>query len=332
MSHPSNPATAAPGRPAPVGPDPRFHDPSGSGAVAGALHTALPGPAHAQRTMHRGRARASVSRGPAFFLAAAGVLVLGLGGCGGADSESQAAQAPGIADHLFADPEVTRIHTRMVEAMAPDNGWERTRYLEFDWAVNRGDAPPTVRAHRWDRWEGEARVEAPTQDGGSYVAIFNTADPEAGRVWVDGEEVTGEAAASRLQGAYRAHINDGYWLLMPYKWTDPGVNARYVGVETDEETGETFELVELSFEEVGLTPQNMYRAWVNTESGLMERWEHFSNPEANPSPSTWEEWTRVGPLSLAMNRRSGGELRIFFSHVLAAERVPEGAFAPPAPE
>jgi hypothetical protein len=263
----------------------------------------------------------------AFSLAA----FIGLAACGEATPRSDAAEGPGIADHTFEDADVTRIHTRMIGEMAPSNGWERTRYLEFDWAVNRPDGgEPLVRAHRWDRWEGQARVEAPTQDGGAYVAIFDTSDPEAGRVWVDGEEITGEAAAERLQGAYRAHINDGYWLLMPYKWTDPGVTATYQGEVTDQETGVQWEVVELSFDGVGLTPQNMYRAWINSESGLMERWEHFSNAEANPSPSDWTEWVEAGPISLALNRRSGGELRIFFSHVLASETVPEGAFAPPS--
>jgi hypothetical protein len=257
--------------------------------------------------------------------------LVGLAACGEATPRSDAAEGPGIADHVFDDAEVTRLHSRMIREMAPSNGWERTRYLEFDWAVNRPDgAEPLVRSHRWDRWEGQARVEAPTQDGGVYVAIFDTNDPEAGQVWVDGVEVTGDEAAQRLQGAYRAHINDGYWLVMPYKWTDPGVTATYVGEVPDDETGVAWEVVELSFDAVGLTPQNMYRAWINPESGLMERWEHFSNAEASPSPSDWTDWVQAGPISLALNRRSGGEVRIFFSHVLASETVPEGAFAPPS--
>jgi hypothetical protein len=251
--------------------------------------------------------------------------------CGEATPTPGGTEEPGIRDHQFEDADVTRIHSRMVDAMAPDNGWERTRYLEFDWAVNRADGgEPMIRAHRWDRWEGDARVEAPTQDGGSYVAIFNTSDPQAGRVWVDGEELGGEEAANRLQSAYSAHINDAYWLIMPYKWTDPGVTATYLGEEYDEESQVRWEKVELSFDDVGLTPQNVYRAWVNTETGLMERWEHLRTADANPSPSDWTDWVRAGPISLALNRRSNGQLRIFFSHVLASESVPDAAFAPPA--
>jgi hypothetical protein len=162
------------------------------------------------------------------------------------------------------------------------------------------------------------------------VAIFPTDDPTAGRVWVDGAEVTGEDAAPLLQGANRAHINDSYWLVMPFKWTDPGVQARYLGERIHEPSGEPWEVVELSFDAVGLTPQNMYHAWIDPETGRMGRWEHFSNPDANPSPSDWTDWTTIGPLTLALNRRSGGEVRLFFSQLLAAESVPPGAFSPPA--
>lgn len=249
-------------------------------------------------------------------------------GCGESTSRGSLEKEPGIESHVFDDADVTRIHTRMIQAIAPDNGWERTRYLEFDWGVNRGDGA-LVRSHRWDRWEGLARVEAPTQDGGVYVAIFPTAEPTAGQVWVNGVEMEGDEARALLEGANRAHINDAYWLVMPFKWTDPGVNVRYLGEQRHEPSDQMWEVVELSFDAVGLTPQNMYHAWIHPETGRMERWEHFANPSATPSPSDWTDWSTIGPLTLALNRRSGGEVRLFFSHMLAAETVPEGAFAPP---
>lgn len=253
---------------------------------------------------------------------------LALAACGEVTPEAEPTTEPALEQHEFEDADVTRIHSHMIGTIAPDAGWERSRYLEFDWAVNRGEGqPPSVRAHRLDRWEGRARARFDT-DMGELIALFDLDDPTSGRAWIDGEEVEGDDARALLQRAYSAHVNDSYWLLMPYKWTDPGVTARYVGEE--EEEGRTFEVVELSFEdETGLTPNNMYRAFVNPESGRMERWHFLRDADANPSPSDWTEWTRVGPIELSMNRESGGEVRIFFSHLLVSEEVPEGAFDTP---
>lgn len=229
-----------------------------------------------------------------------------------------AGSSPSLAQE---DPDVARVHARMMETLAPDNGWERARYLEFDWATATG----TVRSHRWDRWEGEARVEAQV-DGETMIARFNANDPSVGRVWLGGAELEGEEAENRLAGAYRSHINDAYWLLMPYKWTDPGVVLRYIG-ESEGEEGQPWEVVELSFEDgTGLTPQNVYHAFVNMETGLMDRWYHFSNSEAAPSPSDWTDWRQVGPIQLAEHRRTDGEVRLTFPHLRVETEVPEGAF------
>ncbi len=249
-------------------------------------------------------------------------------GCGEATPPVDAGEAR-PPSHTFDDPDVARIHQRMMSVIAPENGWERARYLEFDWAVRRGpDEDPVVRSHRWDRWEGQAWARYATADG-ELVAIFPTDDPEAGEVWLDGEAVTGEQAAELLRGAHRAHINDSYWLIMPYKWTDPGVHLRYLGEETDDE-GRPWEVVELSFDDgTGLTPQNRYRAFVNPESGRMERWHHFSNVDADPSPADWVDWRRVGPIELPENRISGGMVRIFFPHLRVETSVPADAFRGP---
>jgi hypothetical protein len=246
--------------------------------------------------------------------------------CGQGTQEDYGAAATPRAD--FDDPEVTRVWTSMMETIAPDRGWERARYLEFHWAVRRAQGDTIVREHRWDRWEGMARYEAPTGDG-HLVALFDTDDPEGGRAWLDGEELTGEEAREALRGAHRAHINDAYWLIMPYKWTDPGVRTAYLGQQEDEE-GRVWEVVELSFEEdTGYTPRNVYRAFINPETWRMERWHHLSNREADPSPADWVDWRRVGPIELSSTRLAGGEPRIFFPHLRAETEVPEGVFDPP---
>jgi hypothetical protein len=266
--------------------------------------------------------------GTRFTVVVSLILLLG---CAETPPDPRADGSPSLEERAdrFQDAEVARIWTRMMETIAPDDGWEQARYLEFHWAVARDDGDPLVRQHRWDRWDGQARVESPTDDG-PMIALFQTDAPEDGRVWIGGEELTGEEARERLSSAHRAHINDAYWLLMPYKWEDPGVNLRYAGHETDSE-GIEWEVVELTFQdETGLTPQNMYRAFINPETGRMERWHFLSNPDADPSPSDWTDWEQVGPIHLAVNRRVDGEPWIFFPHLRVETEVPEGVFDPPS--
>lgn len=259
------------------------------------------------------------------------VSVLFLVGCEqGTDGGDSATTAGDSVAGSFGDPEVTRIHRRMMDTLAPDRGWERARYLRFDWVVDRGEGEPSRRFHRWDRYTGLYRLESPTEDG-TMVALFDVDEPLEGRVWVDGELVEGDRRRDLLDRAHAVFVNDTYWLLMPYKWEDPGVHAEYMGQETDS-AGRSWEVVRLSFEQgVGRTPQNVYHAWVNPESGIMERWYHFRTEGVEPLVSDWRGWQRVGPVMLAAERPlRGREMTIRFENMEVSETVPPEAFGPPA--
>lgn len=247
------------------------------------------------------------------------------------NADTAPAEAPEteVAAYQFEDPEVGRIHAEMMSAMAPDDAWERTRYLRFDWIFDRGDGNPFVRSHSWDRYTGDYKLQMTNRDGGEVVAVFNTGSFLEGQVWLDGVLQEGEAAEELLDRAHGAHINDSYWLIMPYKWTDPGVNTRFLGLETDD-NGREWEVVELSFQRVGRTPFNVYRAFVNPETDLMERWWHYSQADADPSPADWTEWTDMGDIMLPLNRPRPDGSRIHFGNVEVASTVPDGAFMAPA--
>jgi hypothetical protein len=147
--------------------------------------------------------------------------------CGGSGAPPQEGDATiSDAPQPFEDVDVERIYTRMMTVMAPGSAWPQARYLAFDWVIARPDGEPVVRSHRWDRWEGRYRVEA-VRDGKLMLALFDVGDPASGRVWLDGRPVTGEQAMEMLRQANAIYVNDSYWLIMPYKWRDPGVHARY---------------------------------------------------------------------------------------------------------
>ncbi len=262
---------------------------------------------------------------------------LALPGCGDAEPPADAETPPAARPDTeapprdFQDREVARIYDAMMAEMAPDDGRTRLRYLQFAFVVDRGEGNVTRRHHRWDLWGGRYRVRAPVGDQ-EMTALFNVNDPTGTeRIWLDGERVEDAARADSL--ARRAHsmfINDSYWLLMPYKWDDPGVRAEYLGERELE--GRSYEVVELTFEEVGLTPQNKYRGWVDPETNRMAYWQHYTEASDSAPRFTmaWTDWERYGPILLSPNRVDlDGNLGLRFEELEASTEVPSGVFSPP---
>jgi hypothetical protein len=236
---------------------------------------------------------------------------------------NRGANAP--ATEIPADTAVARVHERMLTALGGREAWQRARYMAFDFVVVRDGRELTRRSHRWDRHRGDYRLRW-TSGSDTVVAVFNVNDVRAGAVQVNGQEVTGAREDSLLTTAYARHINDSYWLIMPYKWLDPGVTLTSQGRQTDAQ-GRAWDVVKLTFANVGLTPQNEYLAFVSPETGLMERWHHFPRAGAQPAIYDWNKWQRFGPIMLATEKPSpDGATVIRFDNVRVETSVPQGAF------
>ena len=90
------------------------------------------------------------------------------------------------------------------------------------------------------------------------MTVLMNIQSKDGRVFVAGEAVSDpDTIATKLEHGYRAWINDSYWLVMPYELKDSGVTLSYRGVEKTED-GRPAAALELTFKEVGVTPQNKY--------------------------------------------------------------------------
>lgn len=225
-----------------------------------------------------------------------------------------------------ADTAVARVHRRMLAAMGGADGWAKARYFEFDFVVVRNGQELTRRSHRWDRHRGDYRLRY-LSGSDTIVSVFNVNDAKAGAVRINGREIEGARKDSLLSAAYARHINDSYWLLMPYKWLDPGVHLASQGRQTDAQ-GREWDVIKLTFEQVGLTPQNEYLAFVNPQTGLMERWHHFPRAGAPPAIYDWNRWQRFGPIMLATEKPSpDGSAVIRFENVRVETAVPQRAFA-----
>ena len=228
------------------------------------------------------------------------------------------------AEQGRADERAAAVAARALEALGGEQAWAGTRYLSFGFAGRR--------SHWWDRETGRHRVEGTSQEGERWVVLHDL-DSREGEAWVDGERATGERAAELLENAYGAWVNDTYWLLVPYKLRDPGVDLAY-----DREAaldGKTYDVLALSFAAVGLTPGDRYWVYVDRDTGLMDRWEYVleSQPaDAEPTAWRWEGWQRYGAIMLAPRRvQVGGDRVLELSPIAVPETLPESVFTSPEP-
>jgi len=206
--------------------------------------------------------------------------------------------------------------TGMAERLEETMGgavFAQARVLHFTWGVERDGQQVVAYEHTWDRWSGDYRVSGADRESGKpWLALFNINSRE-GRVWLGEDEVSGEDQAGQLERAYGRFINDTYWLLMPWKWRDPGVNLESLGPETIDD--KTVDVVELSFGAVGLTSNDRYRGYVDRETGRMTRWSYvLQTEEGEPGAGEatvwdWDGWVEVEPGVWFSERkvRQGGE-------------------------
>jgi hypothetical protein len=231
--------------------------------------------------------------------------------------------------------QATMVVDGMMDAMGGPGAMEKTRYLRFDWVVERDGKQVAHVKHLWDRYDGRYRVEWETREKYKIVALFNVNTRE-GKVTVDGKPVEGEELKKNLEAAYGRYINDGYWLMMPWKLKDPGVKLEYVGqTELD---GKKYDLVHVHFGQVGLTPGDHYWTYISRDTHLMDRWAYFlqgmvkDKGEPALEKATvwdWHKWEDVGGIKLAHEKVMVGpeaNARIHFPVLKAMPEVDAAAF------
>ncbi len=238
-------------------------------------------------------------------------------GCSGEKESMPNSEADDLSK---SDPRALTVVDQLWQALGMAQ-WRKAGYLSFRWIVESEGQTRADYRHDWNRVEGTYRVEGTNRDKQHFVALFNTGTRK-GEVYVDGEKVTTDSTlAQMLEHAYGRFINDSYWLIMPYKLKDPGVVLTYEGQA--ERDGSQFDVLKVTFENVGLTPGDTYWAYIDRKDHLMKRWEYFLegwDADRERTATTWEDWRDFGGVRLALNKRfDGRDTRIYFENVKVAE-------------
>ncbi len=241
----------------------------------------------------------------------AGVVVLGVSISIGAQSENP--PMPGF-DAEGSDPEAIAAADEVMESLGGRRAWDESRYLTWKFFGRR--------THVWDKHSGNLRF-----DSDEMLVLMNLSSKK-GRVWKDGQEVTDSAVLEEaLHSAESAWINDSYWGFMPFKLKDSGVTLKYFG-KGETADGKPADVLELTFKDVGRTPENKYHVYVDEDSRLVTQWDYYENA-SDPEPRfqmPWQNWQKQGGIMLSADR---GERK--HENVAVLVDVPASVFESPAP-
>ena len=231
-----------------------------------------------------------------------------------------------VAVAAEGQPTADDVARRAIDVLAGP-AWDQARYLAFTFNVERDGKIAVSFPQRWDRFTGEYRVSGKNREGQDIEVIMNI-NTKTGRAWRNGEEVA-DAAELVNNFGYRRFINDTFWLLMGFKSFDPGVNRAYEGEKSDA-CGQAHNVVKFSFDNVGLTPGDVYWMWVNKDTGLVDQWHmklQGSKPEDEPSVVLFHDYRRFGGLLISTRREIKGRGQfIRLDDITVASQTPAGAF------
>ncbi|MEO6871078.1 MAG: DUF6503 family protein [Chthoniobacterales bacterium] len=175
--------------------------------------------------------------------------------------------------------------------------WGTVKTIDFTFTVVKNGKTVASATHHWN-------VPAQTDEvkwKGKDVTV-NLADP---------------GTAEDAKAAYARWVNDSYWLLAPLKLKDKGVTVEAEG--TKEINGAQRDVLKLSFAQVGLTPNDQYRLYVDPQSKLVTYWDYMPKGDKGMS-GTWEDYKKTGGLTLATNHKMDNGVQIRFENLKVTDK------------
>jgi hypothetical protein len=258
------------------------------------------------------------------IVAAAAILI------GGCTAESPA-PGPDAADReIVLETRADSVAMMAYEASGGD-AWDDVRYLRFDFAVESNGQRGPTRRHLWDLATGDYRIEWPAGTDTTVVVLFNV-DTRTGNAYVGGDLVEGARAEQMLESAYSRHINDTYWLMAPHKVFDPGAVRTYV----PDSSSAAAEVLQLSFDNVGLTPGDRYWMKVDPATGDLAGWTYIL--QGSPDRTSMYGWTNYraferpgGTIRLSERKEAVGAARaVLTDHVALPAAMSADVFSDPS--
>jgi len=218
------------------------------------------------------------------------------------------------------DPKAGEVAGKMISAMGGMDGWKKINALRFNFQVEQEGSAPRAVKHLWDRKGWRDHVEGKTKEGKQMVAWIDLSTKK-GAGWADGKKLEGEELNKAMEWAYGRWVNDTYWLVMPFKLFDPGVNLKYDGQK------DGHDILHVSFGKVGLTPGDQYWVYVDPETGLMDQWTFLLQGEKEKESFAWKDYGDYNGVKLSKVKESPDQkFRIRFEPLEAMDSADPAYF------
>ncbi|MEO5674915.1 MAG: hypothetical protein ABIQ74_09730 [Chitinophagales bacterium] len=212
------------------------------------------------------------------------------------------------------DVRAASIADSVMMKMGGKQNWDNTHFLKWNFFGKR--------TLWWDKYTGNVRIEIPEKK----LLIITNINTHHGHAYRNNAEIRQPDSVSYfMDRGYKIWANDSYWLIMPFKLKDPGVNLKYLGISKDSLGTDCF-LLELTFNKVGVTPENKYHVYVDRKLYLVNEFDFFEKG-TDKSPEfrdPWRNYQRYGNILLADDRGEGK-----LSDIAVLEEVPSGLFEKP---
>ena len=228
-----------------------------------------------------------------------------------ADSTASYPAAEGF-DKTGSDEQAQSLADQVMRQMGGYSAWQQTRLLGWDFLDGSYQL--------WDKKTGDFHWQKD-----SLVANYNL-NTKQGHAYSAGKDISGTDEGKKLlDKMYPIWVNNSWWLLMPFKLKDSGVTLTYKGPGKLMDGTTPAEVLNMTFKNVGVTPDNKYEVLVNPQTKLVEEWAYFPKAtDAQPAfRRRWSEYKQYGPLKLATDRTDGKDGRRL-DHVYASTDVPAG--------
>lgn len=191
-----------------------------------------------------------------------------------------------------SDQKAMKIAESVVTASGGAQNYIDTEYLSWNFFGSR--------KHIWHKPSGDVYIEALK----APIKIKMNINTKKGDVWIDDKkQMTQDSLDKYLQKGYEWWVNDSYWIVFPFKLQDSGVTLKYVGQDTTQ-MGQDAEVLSLTFDNVGVTPNNKYLVYVDQKTNLVSQWDFYAeaSDEAPRFQIPWLDYQEHGTIKLSGNR------------------------------